>query len=73
MNMLVKELIAALQKLDQDKEVMILDGFNGGGFPREINLSPQKHRIAADDIKSCGDCEYFEVGKTVIAMGYGCY
>ena len=71
--MLVKELIARLQKLDQDKEVMILDGFNGGGYPRTINLGPSEREIEAADIAECGDCEDFQVGDTVIRMGYGCY
>ena len=71
--MLVKELIARLQKLDQDKEVMILDGFNGGGHPRTINLGPGEHDIEAADIENASDCEDFKVGDVVIRMGYGFY
>lgn len=71
--MLVRELIARLQKLDQDKEVMILDGFNGGGHPRTINIGPNEHDIEAADIENCGDCEDFQVGDIVYRMGYGSY
>lgn len=71
--MLVKELIARLQKLDQDKEVMILDGFNGGGYPRVINSGPGEYTISTGDIENSGDCEEFRVGATVILMGYGSY
>jgi hypothetical protein len=51
---------------------MILDGFNGGGFPRDVNFGPMKHRIGAMDAKACGDCED-KLGVDVVVMGYGCY
>ena len=53
-------------------EIMILDGFNGGGYPREINLGPVKHIITADDAEESGDCEEI-VGQEIMIMGYGFY
>jgi hypothetical protein len=38
--MKVGELIKELGKFLPEQEVMILDGYNGGGVPREINLGP---------------------------------
>jgi hypothetical protein len=53
-------------------EIMILDSFNGGGYPREINLGPITHTVTADDAKESGDCEEI-VGQEIMIMGYGCY
>jgi hypothetical protein len=66
------ELAADLLK-SPDLPIMILDGFNGGGYPREINLGPIPHTITGDDVKESGDCEEFEVGTEILTMGYGCY
>lgn len=70
--MKVSEFIATLQKLDQDKELMILDGFNGGGYPRIINIGPSNRIIKKSDAEYCADCEDI-VGKRVYVIGYGCY
>jgi hypothetical protein len=70
--MKVKDLINKLQKYPQDMDVMILDSFNGGGVPREINLGPVEHEITTEDINETADCE--DIGRqTVVVMGYGCY
>lgn len=70
--MLVKELIERLGKMPQDIEVMILDGFNGGGAPRTINVSPRLLVVEQEDAEDNYDCEDI-VGQTVCAMGYGSY
>ena len=73
--MLTSELIAKLQKLFKesgDVEVMVLDGFNGGGYPRTINLGPKAYQLSEEDAYDSSDCEE-RVGETVIQMGYGCY
>lgn len=70
--MTVRELIEKLSKLKPDKEIMILDSFNGGGLPREINLGPLSQKIKKSDANECADCEDL-VGKTVYVIGYGCY
>lgn len=72
--MKISELISYLknqEKLLGDIEVMILDGFNGGGYPREINLI-REHKITLEDCDESADCE----GKfldDVVLLGYGCY
>lgn len=71
--MIVRELIERLQTLDQDREIMILDGFNAGGYPRTINIPPSDHEIQRIDILDCGDCEEMPIGHKVYVMGYGCY
>ena len=53
-------------------EIMILDGFNGGGYPREINLGPITQTITEEDANESGDCEEM-VGEDVLIMGYGFY
>lgn len=70
--MKVKELIERLQKQDPEKEIMILDGFNGGGEPREINLGPKGRTISEQDADQSADCEDL-IGKDVLVMGYGFY
>jgi len=70
--MKIKELIEELQKLNPEQRIMILDGFNGGGYPRTINLGPSKHRITKNDVEECADCEDI-FGKTVYVIGYGFY
>lgn len=74
--MLVSQLIERLEKLQQetggDLEVMILDGINGGGYPRTINSGPRLHQVTQEDADECADCEDL-VGEPVIEMGYGCY
>lgn len=70
--MKVGQLIKALQAYDPEKEVMILDGFNGGGVPRTINLGPSLREVTQQDADEASDCEEL-VGETVVHMGYGCY
>lgn len=53
-------------------EVMILDGNNGGGAPRTINLGPKEKVIREEHAEDAADCEDI-VGHIVVAMGYGCY
>lgn len=67
-----EELIKRLDKYPNDTEVMILDGFNGGGYPREINCGPREHLITENDAKETADCED-KVGKLVLAIGFGYY
>lgn len=70
--MKVGELIKELQAFDPEMEVMILDGFNGGGSPRTINLGPGLMTISQQDAKETADCEG-RVGESVVRLGYGCY
>ena len=70
--MTVSELIRELQQFDSSADVMILDGFNGSGTPREINLGPMTQLISEEDGNNSADCEMI-VGEEVIIMGYGFY
>lgn len=77
--MTVHELITELQKFDKTLEVAILDGFNGGGQPRTINLGPQlegdeaARRNGYDKTnRNYSDLETYR-GNTIVVMGYGCY
>ena len=70
--MKVKELIKRLSKFDPNMDVMILDGFNGGGSPRDINFGPLIQAIGKNDAAAAADCEGRE-GEKVVSMGYGCY
>lgn len=74
--MKVEELITRLSQYDPELEVAILDGFNGGGIPRAINLGP----FIEDGIKEFEhdeSCDYSDLetkeGKPIVIMGYGCY
>lgn len=71
--MKVRELIEELKKFNPELDIMILDGFNGGGEPREINLGPTPHTITATDVETCADCEDVGEGTCVVVMGFGCY
>jgi hypothetical protein len=55
-----------------NQELMILDGFNGGGCPREINLGPMEHKVSNFDVLECDDSVNF-IGKNILVIGYGCY
>ena len=71
--MKISELIAHLQTFDTpDMDIMILDGFNGGGYPREINYGPKQINIIETDAYATDDCED-KIGETVVIIGYGCY
>jgi hypothetical protein len=69
----VGELKEILNKYDDNLEVMVLDGFNGGGSPRAINSGPRIYKITQNDIDELGDCEFHNVGDEIILMGYGSY
>ena len=69
----VKELILHLSKFDENTRVMILDGFNGGGNKRDINLTPSDlDTITNEDAEMCCDCEDI-INEKVIILGFGCY
>lgn len=70
--MTVEELIARLSDYDPKMPVMILDGFNGGGSPRDLNLGPTPRTISTEDADETADCEG-QIGKEVVALGFGCY
>lgn len=71
--MTAKELIKHLRNYDASTEVMILDGPNGSGEPREINLlSDELHSITKRESRETADCEG-KVGQKVILLGYGSY
>lgn len=66
------QLIRKLAEVDDGTEIMILDGFNGAGNPREINFGPIPVEITAEDADATADCED-KVGRAVIVLGFGCY
>ncbi len=73
--MTISELINRLQEIQKaqgDVEVMVLDGFNGGGAPRTINMGPKVHTITPQDAEETGDCEEI-LGDKIALIGYGCY
>lgn len=70
--MTVADLLVFLREFPLDAEVMILDGNNGGGHYRDINLGPKLCAIRAVDAEACADCEG-RVGEPVVVLGYGCY
>lgn len=70
--MTVKELIKILQLKNQDMEVMILDGNNGGGVPRSLNLGPTHRFITEANHKESADCEN-RMGEPIIVLGFGSY
>lgn len=67
----VEDLIKYLSELPQGSEVMILDGFNGGGSPRKVNLFGERI-VTKEDAHACCDCEGLE-GRSVFLLGYGSY
>jgi hypothetical protein len=68
----IKQLIDRLNSYNPNTEVMILDSFNGGGEPREINLGPSEQIITKQNAKDGADCEG-KIGNKVVILGYGCY
>lgn len=72
--MTVAELTEALEKYDPDMEVAILDGFNGGGVPRQINFGPrlENYNQANHDQTYREDLIDDEADAWII-IGYGCY
>lgn len=69
--MKAKKLAEILLK-NPDMEIMILDGFNGGGELRTINLLPYPRLVTQKDLDQSSDCDGL-VGETVLRMGYGFY
>lgn len=74
--MTLDQMVTRLQKLQAegfgDRELMVLDSFNGGGNPRDINLGPVLHVVTPTEAEDSGDCEEL-LGTTVVVMGFGCY
>ena len=70
--MKVREFLELFSHYNPETELMILDGFNGGGLPRTINYGPAPLKITEDHARECGDCEGM-VGADVVVIGYGCY
>lgn len=58
--------------MPRDTKIMIRDGFNGGGVPRDINSGPCVHTITESDADETADCEG-RVGEKVIVIGFGSY
>ena len=70
--MKVKDLIKRLGKFDPNMEIMMLDGYNGGGYLRHINFGPIIQAIGKKDSEDNDDCEGRE-GEKIVSLGYGCY
>lgn len=70
--MTVRELIDRLKSFDPEIEVAILDGFNGGGAPRTINLGPVIRKVTKEDGCATADFEGMG-GESVAVLGFGCY
>lgn len=69
--MRVSELIERLRNCPQNHEIMILDGFNGGGDPREIHFGPCGKEITEEQAEFVVDCEG-KSGRRITVLGYGC-
>lgn len=59
-----------LSKFDDSLEVMVLDGFNGGGDPRNISISSEPIEITSE--YKGHDCEG-KIGDMVVILSYGNY
>jgi hypothetical protein len=66
--MKVKDLIASLQEMDLEAEVMVRDSIG----PRTINGGVRSYTVSESDAEECGDCEGL-VGKKVVLVGFGSY
>lgn len=53
-------------------EVTILDGFNGGGDPRTINIGPTKRDLSEPNMNYDTDDIETQSGDIII-LGFGCY
>ena len=53
-------------------EITILDGFNGGGDPRSINLGPIKRDLNEPHMNYDTDDIETQTGE-IIVLGFGCY
>lgn len=75
----VGSLIKELQQLDQDLEIGVLDGFNGGGIPRALNMGPYEFNPSDEDqtFDGHGMADYSDLkteeGQKIVYIGYGCY
>lgn len=68
--MKISELISKLELVrntDGDLEIAILDGFNGGGEPRAINL------VSVQDINDYETDDITTQEGRILLIGYGCY
>lgn len=70
--MTVQELINHLSSFDPESQIMILDSFNGGGSPRDLNHGPRYYFIKEIDGRDCSDCED-RIDEKVVLIGFGCY
>jgi hypothetical protein len=73
MNM--SDLIKALEDIKRnegDLEVAILDGFNGGGEPREINVHPTVY-ISKEEGFTVDRGDIKTKSGLFVSMGYGSY
>ena len=74
--MKVKELIKRLSEFNPEMEVAVLDGSNGGGYPREINYGPIEYR-GKPDFKGDTNADYEDLetseGQSIVQMGFGFY
>lgn len=70
--MLKAELIAKLAKYPDDTDIMLLDGENGAGHPREISIGPYEHTINEGNENWTFDCEN-RTGQKVVVLGFGSY
>jgi len=68
--MTVKELIIYLSDFDENQEVMIRDGFNGGGDLRTINCKTES-TMNFEDEGVYDDKEL--LGTKVVELGFGNY
>ena len=68
----VGDMIQKLGKFNKELPFMILDSYNGGGYPRETNLGPILRTITTEDSDNSADCEDLE-GRPVVTVGFGCY
>ena len=70
--MKVRDAILALLDHPMNSELMIIDGENGNGVPRTLNLGPVAHRVTRSEVSETSDCDNL-AGKDVTVIGYGCY
>ena len=70
--MTISQLIEKLKDYPPDMQIMILDSFNGGGCPRDLNCGPYEALIEDRHAEIAADCEGRE-GEQVVLIGYGCY
>lgn len=60
-------------KLPSDTNVMVLDGFNGGGDPRFLNYGPRVVNVDQKLVDTNGDTSFLKPGEGLVVFGYGCY